>query len=648
VIRRLIEIVLDPDAAKKLEKDIKRTLDSGSKEGADKAEKNLALVERAMARLKLAALKIGGALAAAFGVHQIVRFGRASVEAAMEATAVWQRLAGQLASTGTAFRDVEAEIRAAARALQDTTTIGDEEFAAVLTDLVGITGDYGASLAEVRTVADLAVAKQMDLSAAAKLVGKAMVGETAELKRYGIIVEEGADAMDALRGRFAGMAENEAASLQGRVTQLKNEFGDLKEAIGDVMIEAGGGTSALDSLIGGVKGLTSWIEENRSAIANWGRLIIATFRAVFETGRTIARGVVNAFDILASGIALRMLDVQQGVAKAVNFMIEGINRLPGVDIDFRMNEMTPQQFAEAQGQLLDDIENDTTDLADAVWDLGQAYRDVGTAAAEAAAGQSRTVGRPPSPNVSAPSGSGGEPRKQGRTLQEIIWDDEAKAREETLREQERLEEEAGQRHIRRLETIAAAEQAAREFREREMEKVRDAATQAGGEIASAFETAFAGMAQGFQAQEGVFATAVQAAREAGAGIVGALVHGRAEEQMAAGTAALASGTWPPNPAAIAAAFKHFAAAALYRAIPGVIRGGLGGRGSGGGVGSIPRGGIGTSVPATQQVAPPEVHIYMDPLSPSNAKAQAFVAGAMQNAQERYGPNVKLHVHPGVA
>lgn len=645
MIRRLVEILLDPNAAKKLEKDLEETLDSGTKKGASAADENLALVDRAMDRLGKLARKVGAAIAGFFSLRAIKNFGQEAVRAAAEAEAGWNRLAGQLEVAGVSFEDVRAELEAVEERLKQTTPIRD--FEGIMTELVGITNDYSASLREVETVVNLSVAKQMDMRTAAQLVGRAMVGQTGTLSRYGIVVAEGADAMDVLRERFRGMAENEGASLEGRVTMLSERWIDLKEAIGEAMIEAGGGTSAIDSLIGSVRGLTTWVEENRSSIANWGRLVITTFRAVFETGRFMARTVVNAFDILASGIALRMLDVQQGVAKAVNTIIEGLNFLPGVDIDFRMNEMTPQQFAEAQSSLVDRMEADTTDLADAVWDLGQAYRDVGSAAAQAASGQDRVAGDRPAPR-SMPSGGTRKPSKVGRTLQMIIWDDEAKAREETLRYQQELEDEAGRRHIRRLDVIAAAEQAAREFRERELEKLRDKAVVVGDEISGALQTAFEGMAQGFTAQEDVFATAVEAARAAGAGIVGALVHGRAEEQMAAGTAALASGTWPPNPAAIAAAFKHFAAAAIYRSIPGIIRGGFGGGRGGGGAGGgsgIPRGGIGTSVPGTQKVAPPEVHIYMDPLTPSNAKAQAFVAGAMQNAQERYGDNIRLHVHP---
>src|SRR5690606_30023226 len=140
------------------------------------------------------------------------------------------------------------------------------------------------------------------------------------------------------------------------------------------------------------------------------------------------------------------------------------------------------------------------------------------------------------------------------------------------------EQAANARFLRGLERIAAAEAAAREFREGELKKLEQAAGRVAGGMTDAFQTFFEATPTGFAGQGDIFASAAEAARGAGAAIVEALVSGRAEAEMAAGTAALAAGLWPPNPAALAAATKHFAAAALFRAIPGAIRGGFGGGG----------------------------------------------------------------------
>ena len=229
---------------------------------------------------------------------------------------------------------------------------------------------------------------------AAQLVGRAMVGQTCGLSRYGIIVEKGGDAMEILRARFKGMAENEAKTLQGRMKQLTNEWGDFNQAIGDVMIAAGGGTSVLDTLIGTVKGLTFWVNANASAIVRWGRLIgkavVAAFqtivfplRAVFNFGQVIGNILETAFiqlaKLISQGFNLFSDKVNQG--------IELLNRVPGVDIDFRLGGFDIAAFDRDIKASRERMQGNLEDVADAVWDLGDAYLAVSRAAVAAAKGQ---------------------------------------------------------------------------------------------------------------------------------------------------------------------------------------------------------------------------------------------------------------------
>ena len=55
----------------------------------------------------------------------------------------------------------------------------------------------------------------------------------------------------------------------------------------------------------------------------------------------------------------------------------------------------------------------------------------------------------------------------------------------------------------------------------------------------------------------------------------------AKYEIAQGVKSLAEGTWPPNPLALAAAGKHFAAAALFEVVAGASGGAKGGGGGGG-------------------------------------------------------------------
>jgi hypothetical protein len=259
ILQRIVRLVWDRNAARKAESDSKRAVGT---------------MDTALQSLKRQALAVGAAFVAAFSFTKIVGGIRESIRAFVEADKIWNRLAGTLETVGVGFGSVESQVRAAARAMQDTTTVGDEEFAETLQTLIAITGDYDRSLAAVSTTADLAAGLQLDLAAAAKLVGRAMVGETGTLSRYGIIVREGADAVEQIRTQFAGLAANEARTLGGRLTMLGNEWGDLKEAIGEAMIDATNGASIVDQLTESLKRMSQWVVDNGPEIRDfWSGLL---------------------------------------------------------------------------------------------------------------------------------------------------------------------------------------------------------------------------------------------------------------------------------------------------------------------------------------------------------------------------------------
>ncbi|MFW6079799.1 MAG: hypothetical protein ACODAE_09265, partial [Gemmatimonadota bacterium] len=239
-LKRIVQLILDRRSARKTERDAQRALRKGT--DPKRATRNLRTVEGAMQRLRGLALRLGGVLAATFGVRAIFNFGRESIRVATEADEIWTRLAATLETrAGVAFANVEQEIAALARGLQDVTRVGDEDFADVLQRLVAITGDYEASLANVGLVADVSAGAQVDLRTAAMLVGRAMVGQTSLLTRYGIVVEEGADAVEVMREAFDGMAEASTRGRAGLRAQIDNELADLKQAIGDILDDMSGG-----------------------------------------------------------------------------------------------------------------------------------------------------------------------------------------------------------------------------------------------------------------------------------------------------------------------------------------------------------------------------------------------------------------------
>lgn len=130
-----------------------------------------------------------------------------------------------------------------AAALQTTTTYGDEVTISTMANLQA----YGMTTKELKaaTIAtmDLATAKKIDLRAASELIGKAFVGETGTLSRYGIILEKGtkktekfAEVLKLVAKQFGGAAQAELDTYAGKWDNLANAWSDAKEPLGELIL----------------------------------------------------------------------------------------------------------------------------------------------------------------------------------------------------------------------------------------------------------------------------------------------------------------------------------------------------------------------------------------------------------------------------
>lgn len=601
-IRRIVELVLDRGSAQNVEKGTKSALDRGT--DPKKAKSNLSSIGGALKGLASIAAKLGLALGAAFVVRKIKDFGTEAVRVATESRAVWNRLAGQLAIAGVAYKDVQGEIKAAADQMQATTKVADEDFAAILQELVSTTNDYAGSMREVETVANLAAAKNLDFKTAAQLVGRAMVGQTGTLSRYGIVVQEGADVMEVLRSRFAGMAANETRTLEGKVAQLSNGWADFKEAVGNAIIEAGNGTSAIDTLTGVVRGLTDWLDTNRGAVVDWAHVVGRGALAAYESVRFVVRELFNFGQILGAVFQHSAATMERYLAPAVNRVADLLDRIPGVDIPIRLNELTPEEYAIESARLAAAIRGDAGDMVDALTDLGTAYRDVGVAAVEAATAQRAATGD----SSTLATGPGGVVGGGGASIAAAGAPNLTGVLRDDFRTQ--------------FPGLA--------------DEIRTSYASVWAQLQS--DAANAGPFDGLIDQSSAAADFMRDGfKGVGKSIVGDLIEGRAGEQFAAGLAALASGIWPPNPAALAASAKHFAAAAAFRA--------LGSQGGGGRGAVASAGALATSSSTAGTVPGPEVHIYLDPLSASDRRFQQVVRSATEQARANYGENMRVQIHP---
>ena len=168
------------------------------------------------------------------------------------------QLAQRLISTGGAAGQTAKGLKQLASIMQDNTTFGDEAVISMENLLLTFTNIGGEVFdLAVGNILDMSVAMGQDLKSSAIQVGKALndpIAGVSALSRVGVqftdgqkemiatMVEAG-NTMDAqhlilgeLEKQFGGAAAAAADTFNGRMKQMSNLWGDLKEQLGDIVL----------------------------------------------------------------------------------------------------------------------------------------------------------------------------------------------------------------------------------------------------------------------------------------------------------------------------------------------------------------------------------------------------------------------------
>jgi hypothetical protein len=627
-IWRWIKVAIDKGSLQKVESDAKEALDKGT--DPKKPEANLRKVEGSMERLRKVALRVGAVLATMFGARAIGRFLGESLRAGQELERSRNMLRLAVENEGTAWAQVEGEISRVTRVMWEQYRLTEAEFNPMLQALVQTTGDYENSLRAVGIAANLAAATGLDNVQAARLLGRVLNGERTALRRYGIEVGEGADAVQALSDRLEGMAAASKTSTQ----QLADSWGNLKEEIGLILMQGGDTEGLFGRLKVLVDGLTDSLNRNRDRFAGWVRVFADGVALVGRAVGFVLRGVVMAVEATGAAFALMWDGVPVLAQRAMNrvqrIVVATMERLAtplraiGVDVGRAWSEGLIEELDRADAAL----QRRGQQIADAFRDV---LADIGRGPASTGGGSGGLgLGMP----EVRPRGGGGE-GETGRDLQRRTAD--LQLATATWRDLNADYWRSQRIQVGQAAPLWSGMFEAIERRQREhAERMRRNAETVAWDMTRAFQPFWEGLLLGFQGAETVMDGFRQAAQGVGAAVVSALTEGYAEYHMAQGAGKLAEGTWPPNPAALAAAAKHFAAAAAFRAIPAVI----------GGTASAGRGIASGSMAATMtrggepERAGPDINIYIDGVDPSNPRHQQMIGETSRQWQERTGGNVR--------
>ena len=275
--------------------------------GANASQKAIGGVTTSLGSM---AKKMGVVAGAYFGSQALIAGIKGSINAYAEQERVEKQLSTALGKSTTALKNQ-------ASALQQQTKFGDEATLAQMSYLASI-GLTEQQISEMIPVAmDLASATGMSLESAVRNTSKTLSGMTGELgESVPALRELTAEQLKAGEGvrvlgeMFKGMAESDAKTLGGAMTQAGNAVGDVAEVIG----------GKLAPVVIKVAGVIKTFAESTDAFLDWADGVNSTTEATkaynqqAESSQRLLDKLKSDFNLTTDetkGLADQLLDVQE-------------------------------------------------------------------------------------------------------------------------------------------------------------------------------------------------------------------------------------------------------------------------------------------------------------------------------------------------
>lgn len=268
-------------------------------------------------KMKSKAMAFGTMMAAALAGTAIFSFLKDSVAAFSESEKAAAKLTQQLGYTSDALNSYASEI-------QRTTTFEDDLVTAAMGSIAAFTKNEDQIRALTAAAIDFSAATGTDLVQAASLMAKSFGSSTNALGRYGVEVTGAVGSQERLEQitkrvseLFGGQASAQAQTYGGKILNLQNRFGDLKENIGKSLMPSleglgkifGSTTDQVNSTGGAVGALEGIFNAFATVLGSVWLLIYGVGASIGVLGATIAKLVTLDFD---------------GVSKAFKGGFEGV------------------------------------------------------------------------------------------------------------------------------------------------------------------------------------------------------------------------------------------------------------------------------------------------------------------------------------
>lgn len=217
-------------------------VESTAKKSADATAKHF---KQAGSSIKDAASEIALQLGVAFGVSQVIAFGKESVKAFLEAEVNANKLKFAITKIGgegeTAFRKL---IEQSAK-LQKISIFSDDSIQNAQTQLATLGLNSKQIEALIPKVLDLASATGQDLNSATQSIIQGINGQTRSLKAVGLEFTATGDKTQNLSilteklNKFVGATGDALNTTTGKAKRFENAIDDIKESIGEVIVKSG-------------------------------------------------------------------------------------------------------------------------------------------------------------------------------------------------------------------------------------------------------------------------------------------------------------------------------------------------------------------------------------------------------------------------
>lgn len=255
----------------------------------DQTRKEIRGVNEEMSHGKATAMELAGAFGIAFGIEQVVEFGKASVVAFMEAEENAHQLEFAVKNVGKEGEEAFNKLIDLSAELQGKSIFSDDEIQRAETMLAnyGLTSDQITQLTP--KIVNLATVQRTSLAEATETSIKAIEGQTKGLKTAGVAFSDTGNKVGNFNtllqklDKFSGASQESITTWEGSLKQSKNTIGDLMENVGEFIVVTAAG------LIDGIKTIGSVFTGELFSVSEKVKSIKDQMEAVLSSTNKLAK-----------------------------------------------------------------------------------------------------------------------------------------------------------------------------------------------------------------------------------------------------------------------------------------------------------------------------------------------------------------------